>query len=189
MNGRNITFALSLGIAIIPLAIILLFKFKRRTKTKDLSPPSSSFTNVLFFPDESLLNAKTLLDTISSSRQSLDVCVYCLTNTKLIEAVTSAHSNGAVVRIITDNEEENMSKILQLRRVGIQVRTDRSSFFMHHKFAVIDGKTLLNGSLNWTTQAMHGNQENVIITDRQDILYPFIDHFEKLWQLYDITSS
>jgi cardiolipin hydrolase len=33
---------------------------------------------------------------------------------------------------------------------------DKSEFHMHHKFCVVDGETLLNGSFNWTRQAVVG---------------------------------
>lgn len=36
---------------------------------------------------------------------------------------------------------------------------------MHHKYAVIDSRLLINGSFNWTRQAVLYNQENTVITD------------------------
>ena len=51
------------------------------------------------------------------------------------------------------------SDIQRLAQEGIEVRTDADpKLHMHHKFAVIDNIVLLNGSFNWTRQAVLGNQ-------------------------------
>jgi len=62
---------------------------------------------------------------------------------------------------------------------------DSSKFAMHHKFAVIDGRTLLNGSFNWTAQAAHGNQENVVIYKHaQGLAGNFSAEFARLWKQF-----
>ncbi len=47
---------------------------------------------------------------------------------------------------------------------------DVSPFFMHHKFAVLDGTLLLNGSFNWTKNASQNNNENIMITNNPYVL-------------------
>ena len=68
--------------------------------------------------------------------------------------------------------------------VSVQVRLDNSPTHMHHKFAVIDNRYLINGSFNWTRQAVIGNRENVLVTDMYELRQPFIAEFEKLWHEY-----
>ena len=65
------------------------------------------------------------------------------------------------------------------------MRTNDSTYLMHHKFAIVDGKVLINGSFNWTRQAITGNQENLIITDDKAITPLFVTEFQKLWEKYD----
>jgi phosphatidylserine/phosphatidylglycerophosphate/cardiolipin synthase-like enzyme len=55
---------------------------------------------------------------------------------------------------------------------------------MHHKFAVIDGKTLLTGSYNWTRSAADFNEENVVVTDDPRLVSSFAAEFEKLWKKF-----
>ena len=52
---------------------------------------------------------------------------------------------------------------------------------MHHKFVVIDNEMLVNGSFNWTTQAVVGNFENVLITNNPSIVKPYEEEFKRLW--------
>lgn len=54
----------------------------------------------------------------------------------------------------------------------------------HHKFAVIDGVTLINGSFNWTRQAVLHNQENVVIVRNPQLAARFTQQFEHLWEEY-----
>lgn len=56
---------------------------------------------------------------------------------------------------------------------------------MHHKFAIVDGRTLITGSLNWTTQAIQNNRENVVVMEDAEYVKPFLDEFERIWEEYD----
>lgn len=44
---------------------------------------------------------------------------------------------------------------------------------------------LLNGSMNWTVQALTGNWENIVITSMPDLLEPFVSEFETMWADFD----
>ena len=68
---------------------------------------------------------------------------------------------------------------------GINVRTDSSSYLMHHKFVLIDGTILINGSFNWTRQAISGNQENLLITNNEKLVNCYLKEFEKLWLQFE----
>ena len=67
---------------------------------------------------------------------------------------------------------------------GIPVKDDNSKYHMHHKFALIDGKTLVNGSFNWTRQAVLNNRENVVISSDRTLVQAFHQEFENMWSMY-----
>lgn len=52
---------------------------------------------------------------------------------------------------------------------------------MHNKFAIIDGKVLINGSFNWTPTADKKNEENLLILTEQELIKMFLERFEYLW--------
>ena len=67
---------------------------------------------------------------------------------------------------------------------GIKVVHDNSTYHMHHKFCIIDGKKLLNGSLNWTMQGITSNQENVMVTRNLAFVKPFQARFNNMWSQF-----
>ena len=77
------------------------------------------------------------------------------------------------------------SCINYLYQEGIPVvfenRYPRSSYFMHHKFFIVDNEILMAGSLNLTRTALVGNNEFVICTSDRSIVEPFKIEFDKLW--------
>ena len=53
---------------------------------------------------------------------------------------------------------------------------------MHHKFALVDGATLLTGSFNFTHSAATLNCENVLVTDDAYHVRRYSEAFETLWR-------
>lgn len=56
---------------------------------------------------------------------------------------------------------------------------------MHHKFAIVDGSLLVNGSFNWTRNAILGNNENVQLVYDTNMVQTYKTEFEKLWRVFD----
>lgn len=166
---------------------------------------------VLFFPDcaalsknntkarytsETCISSHTpsafteLIQVIQCAQQCIDVCVFAISCNDLSNELTKLHKKGVVVRVITDGQQMTSSgnDIGKLRSAGIQVRHNNSSSFMHHKFMIIDGAMLVNGSFNWTQQAVLSNNENLLITNDMEIVMPYVKEFEKLWEKYKLIS-
>ncbi len=120
---------------------------------------------------------------LQGARHSVDVCVFTLSDDRISQALMAAHGRGVAVRLITDNDKEldSGSDVGRLRQQGIPTRVDRSAAHMHHKFAIVDGRTLLNGSYNWTRSAAEHNEENLVVTNDAMLVAPFRDAFEHLW--------
>jgi len=163
-------------------------------------PPSydlagaKSIQRCLFFPeqaalhpDDGLSSLGTLLKFLDSTRVSCDVCVFTITDNRIARRLLDAHRYRRVrVRIITDKVQIGAlgSDIGELQAAGIEVRTNTSPHHMHHKFCILDGVVLLNGSFNWTQGACENNCENVMISNDKAFVSPFKAQFEHLWQEY-----
>jgi len=145
----------------------------------------SPFNKVLFFPDkgEKHHNLEQFLSYLGSATTTLDICVFTITDDRISNVILQAHKRGVKVRVITDNDTSvaEGSDIQKFREHGISVKMDTSPYHMHHKFAAIDKRLLLNGSFNWTRGASTNNCENVMVTNNKDFLIEFENQFESMW--------
>ncbi len=64
------------------------------------------------------------------------------------------------------------------------MRIDLTNTLMHHKFVVVDKRLLINGSFNWSFNGVTRNNDNVLITDEEELVIPYNNEYEKLWQLF-----
>lgn len=120
------------------------------------------------------------------ARHSVDICVYTISDDQLSSEILACHGRGVRVRVISDNEKQHDegSDIQALRHAGVDVRIDDSPFHMHHKFALFDGRLLLNGSFNWTRSASTSNEENLLVIDNAHLVARYLAEFDSLWGRY-----
>jgi cardiolipin hydrolase len=138
-------------------------------------------TEVWFSPGEECRTA--LIGHLQSCRQRVDICVFTIADDRITEAILAAHSRGVVVRVISDDDKrlDSGSDVESLRAAGVAVVLDDSEAHMHHKFAIFDGRWLLNGSFNWTRSASRINEENLVVTNDPQQVREFGTQFELLW--------
>ncbi|XP_030717018.2 mitochondrial cardiolipin hydrolase [Globicephala melas] len=131
-----------------------------------------------------------LLRALLAARASLELCLFAFSSPQLGRAVQLLHQRGVRVRVVTDCDYMALSgsQIGLLRKAGIQVRHDQDLGYMHHKFAIVDKKVLITGSLNWTTQAIQSNRENVLIIEDEECVRLFLEEFERIWEEFNPTK-
>jgi len=149
-------------------------------RTPNVRPISKAF----FSPGEDCLEEIRIQ--LIGAKKTLDICVFTLTDDRLTRAVEAVAAKGCKVRLISDNLKrfDAGSDTEQLARNGIDVVYDRAEDHMHHKFAIVDGTILINGSFNWTRSASRGNYENITVTNDIQLLQRFKAEFERLWRLF-----
>lgn len=144
-----------------------------------------------FSPGNSCRN--TIIHYLSSSKASVKICVFTISDDLISEAIISAKRRGVDVLIVTDNDKlyDLGSDIIRIAREGILTRVDNTSNHMHHKFMIVDGEVLVNGSYNWTRSAANYNQENIVVSREKELIRLFNSEFEKLWRdmvPFDVNS-
>ncbi len=145
---------------------------------------------VYFTPSYEALDA--IVSQIDNAKKSIDIAVYDFTSRPLARAVVRAKNRGVKIRIVLDREangpKNRYTKYPFLKKNGIDVRFAiphiawNRKGLMHNKFAIIDRKTVITGSANWTASAFRINDENVLIIHRYDIANVYEKEFNQLWE-------
>ena len=154
-------------------------------KTLDANiAPTSNLASAHFSPGDEC--RRKIRELCRQARKSLDICVYTISDDPLSEEILACHQRGLAVRVISDNEKQfdAGSDVQWLRDKGVPLRIDSGPYHMHHKFALFDGRLLLNGSFNWTRSASTSNEENFVVVDHPQLLAAFSREFESLWARY-----
>ncbi|MCP5100141.1 MAG: hypothetical protein GY943_31695, partial [Chloroflexi bacterium] len=125
------------------------------------------FTNPTCPPEEERGGGidEIIADTIRDAEVRVDVAAFDLDSEAIVNALIELEENEIEVRVVTDEDNAELSSINRLRRNGISVVEDKRSGLMHNKFAVIDGRYVWVGSMNFTTNGVYCNNNNLVIFD------------------------
>jgi len=150
-------------------------------KTPNHESAKNTEEQVVFSPGTACRSL--IIKSIRSAAETIDICVFTISDNEITEAILAAHKKRKKIRIITDNDKtfDKGSDIDELAKASVPVVTDRTDAHMHHKFAIFDGKELLTGSYNWTRSAALYNYENILQTHSKLVVRNFKEEFERLW--------
>lgn len=131
---------------------------------------------------------------LEKAKNNVCIAMAWFTNSELFDAVLDClHRKVQVDLILLDNAINYMDYApdfnLFIKAGGILRIAGSDIGFMHHKFCIVDNRTAITGSYNWTYYAEVRNIENIIITDNQDIVKLFSNEFARLKSRLSITSS
>jgi phosphatidylserine/phosphatidylglycerophosphate/cardiolipin synthase-like enzyme len=102
---------------------------------------------------------------ISAARHEVLVQAYSCSSKPIAEALIAAKTRGVQVMILLDksNEAESYSDLPLFVEQGLAPLIDAQHAIAHNKVMVIDRKTILTGSFNFTHQAEAENAENLLV--------------------------
>jgi phosphatidylserine/phosphatidylglycerophosphate/cardiolipin synthase-like enzyme len=111
--------------------------------------------------------AQTLKSEIDAAQTSIYIMMYAMTSDTLITALNAAKLRGVTLEIIADASQFSKSKLLKSVYVynNWNIVLDRGESIMHYKLAIIDMKTIILGSYNWTERAEYSNAEVIYVLD------------------------
>ncbi len=129
---------------------------------------------------------------LKSAKRYIHVAMYAFTSRPIAQALIKAAKRGVKVKVVIDRRfclSSKYCKANYLKKRGIKVKLVSPPpgprgrrGLMHHKFAVIDGTTLITGSFNWTASAERLNYENMLVFHSKRMAGIYEREFERLWK-------
>ena len=184
MKRRNIQDGTNLGeeIDLITKFFSILFVAVFLSSCATVPISATTNTQIFFSPNGGCQQA--VISQISKATKTIDIAMYYLTARETSQELIKAKDRNVQIRIVLDQSQEGgaYAKSRFLIKNGINAKIHTGSGLMHNKFAVIDGKTLITGSFNWTATAEEKNEENLLIITDQALITKYQERFEYLWK-------
>jgi len=108
---------------------------------------------------------EAIVEELKRARREILVQAYSFTSDPLTYGLIEAKKRGVDVEILLDksNEVERYSDLHILLENGLAPLIDGHHAIAHNKIMIIDRRTVITGSFNFTNQAEHENAENLLI--------------------------
>ena len=155
------------------------------------APHGANHVQLIVFPED---DEQILLDRISSARQRVYLTIYMLTDDRIIEAMQTAKSNGADVRVLLEphpymNNSSATQARAKLEKAGITTNETNPFFkYTHQKSFVIDNTGVIL-TANMTRSALTRNREfGIISTDQADV-DEMLEAFNADWSRTPFTPT
>ena len=131
--------------------------------------------------------AEVVESLVANSARSIDGAIYRFNNPHLAAALSDAVRRGVMVRVILDRnkyeESRSTRELFSGGAIPFRLLPGRQGpgSKMHHKYVILDGKTLLTGSYNWTPESEEQNYENLLVLHEWEKIDLYRLEFEALW--------
>lgn len=119
---------------------------------------------------------------VNRARHEILVMAYSFTNDAITNALVEAKKRGLTVDILLDhsNEKERYTELSVFLKHGLDPHIDADHPIAHNKIIIIDKRTVITGSFNFTNQAEHENAENLlVIRGHSELPQHYRDNFFK----------
>ena len=156
------------------------------THTTTSTKPS---INVYFSPGGNC--TARIVDEINLAKKEILVQAYSFTSKPIADALIDAHKRigrtGSVTILLDKSQlKAKGSQRMRCQKNNIPIFNDEHSGIAHNKIIIIDGKTLITGSFNFSEAAETSNAENIlIIKGYPDIISRYIQN----WLTHEGHSS
>ena len=120
---------------------------------------------------------------LKSATQTIDFMAFSFTDDKMGAMVQERAKAGVKVRGVFENtgSDTEYSEYGGMKKAGLDVWQDGNPYLMHHKIFIVDGKTVVLGSFNFSENAETQNDENLLIVDDPSLAQQFTAEFGRVY--------
>jgi phosphatidylserine/phosphatidylglycerophosphate/cardiolipin synthase-like enzyme len=149
------------------------------------APLRAAQVDAYFMPEQGEAGFSAMYQAISEARSEVLITVYSWSDKDLDRAIVSARANGATVRLVLHPELTDKKPLMdrcgELEKQGAEFKIAPRN--MHEKFVLIDGRTLINSSANFSIGARTKYSENIVLIREAPVKLArtLHDEFALLW--------
>jgi phosphatidylserine/phosphatidylglycerophosphate/cardiolipin synthase-like enzyme len=142
--------------------------------------------------------------TLEQAQKEVNLALFVFSEQRFADILQTRHQQGVEVRVLIDSSFAFRSYSEGLDLLGVAL-TNKCKYesgnnpwpnpvttvgtpqlppgdLLHHKFAVIDGRTVITGSHNWSESANRQNDETLLVIQSSTIAAHFDREFKRLYQ-------
>ncbi len=134
-----------------------------------------------YFAPEDGVEAK-ITDRLAQAKQSIHFMAFSFTSDAIGAAMRARAKAGVSVAGVfeTTGSGTQYSEYGKMRKAKLDVLQDGNPYVMHHKVIIIDGRTVIFGSFNFSNNADKDNDENLLIIDSPTLAGLFEAEFQRV---------
>jgi len=134
-----------------------------------------------FAPEDNV--AEKIVARLKTAQKTIDFMAFSFTDDAIGETVRARARAGVKVRGVFENtgSETKYSEYGRMKDDRLDVWQDGNPYLMHHKVFIVDGKTVIFGSFNFSQNAEESNDENLLIIDDAGLAAQFTAEFERVY--------
>lgn len=127
---------------------------------------------------------KAILDRLKAAKKNIRVTAFTFTDTPMADVLKAKHKEGVQVQGVFEarNNSAIGAEYAKLKHAGLDILEDGNCYILHSKLFIIDDKTVVMGSYNFTDAANRTNDENVLIIDDPALAKQYITEFNRLYK-------
>ncbi len=121
-----------------------------------------------------------IVQTIDGARSEILIQAHSLLSPSITRSLLEARKRGVKVSVILDKSErqEGLTPAVQLVHAGVPVFLDGKHASANDRVIVIDGRTVITGSLNFTTVSDEMNGENLLIIGSPELAREYVENWK-----------
>ena len=143
--------------------------------------------------------------TLATAKSSIDLALFVFSEQRLVNEIQTIHQQGTKVRSLIDPSFAYRYYSEALDMLGVTLPDRRCKYEpgnrawqnpiatvgvpqlppgdkLHHKFAIIDDRTIITGSHNWSASANEQNDETLLVITNPTVAAHFVREFDRLYQ-------
>jgi phosphatidylserine/phosphatidylglycerophosphate/cardiolipin synthase-like enzyme len=127
---------------------------------------------------------EAVLNRLRAATKSIRATAFSFTDTAMGDVLVQKSNQGLKVQGVfeTRNNTGLGAEYPILKRAGVDVLEDGNCYTLHSKLLIIDDKTVVMGSYNFTDAANRTNDENLLIIDDPALAKDYLAEFNRIYE-------